>query len=263
MRAATSCGASRSARCPASATPPSSVGPPIASAIRGRYEAGSTASAAPRRGSVGAVMRCNRRTSPMSMVGQRTRAADSLARAVTTCASMSSVSPGVKSARDAACLQSRGAWVPGRWHQTSATGSASSKRPSGATRARRRQPRLAGVLTVGEAGVHRGADRKARDQPPTRDAIEHRHLLGNTRGRVVEGGRVAHHAERDVARASRKGRSHQLRRGHQAIAVGMVLVDADRIEPRLGCELEPIEKLVGHDVDPVGVEQLRREIAPD
>ena len=48
------------------------------------------------------------------------------------------------------------------------------------------------VLAVGVAGVHRRADREAGDQPPARDAVDHREFFGHPRRRVVERERVAH-----------------------------------------------------------------------
>src|SRR5262249_24789667 len=61
------------------------------------------------------------------------------------------------------------------------------------------------VLAIGKAGVHRGADREAGDQPAAGDAIDHREFFRDPRWRIVEGERVAHHTDRRLAGAARQG----------------------------------------------------------
>ena len=53
-----------------------------------------------------------------------------------------------------------------------------------------------GDLPVGEVGVHRGAHREARHQPAAAQAVEHGELLGHPVRRVVQGDRIADHADR-------------------------------------------------------------------
>ena len=45
---------------------------------------------------------------------------------------------------------------------------------------------LAWVLPIAVAGVHRRADREPRDQPAAGDAVDHRELFCDARGRVVQ-----------------------------------------------------------------------------
>ena len=61
---------------------------------------------------------------------------------------------------------------------------------------------LARVLAVGEAVVHRRADREAGDQPAAGDAVDHREFFGDAGRRVVQRERVAHHADRRVGGAA-------------------------------------------------------------
>jgi hypothetical protein len=53
-----------------------------------------------------------------------------------------------------------------------------------------------GDLAVAEVRVHRGAHRKAGDEPAARYDIEHRELLGDSYRRVVAGDRVADDTDR-------------------------------------------------------------------
>ncbi len=96
---------------------------------------------------------------------------------------------------------------------------------------------------------------KARDEPAAGDAVEHRELLGDARRRVVERERVAHHDDRGVARAPREARGDQVRRGHQAVGVRVVLVHADAVEADLGGELELVHELVVERVRRGGIEE--------
>src|SRR5271166_5620994 len=54
------------------------------------------------------------------------------------------------------------------------------------------------VLAVGVAGVHWRTDRKSGDQPPARNAVDHREFFGHSSRWVVERQRIAEHAERSV-----------------------------------------------------------------
>src|SRR5204862_4859996 len=42
------------------------------------------------------------------------------------------------------------------------------------------------VLAIGETGVHWRPDRETGDQPPARDAVDHREFFGDTGRRIVE-----------------------------------------------------------------------------
>ena len=123
-------------------------------------------------------------------------------------------------------------------------------------------PQQARVLAVGIAGVHRRADGEARDQPSARDAVDHRELFGHACRRIVERERVAHHAERGVGGAPREGTGNEVRRRHQPVAVGMMLVHADRVEADLGCVFELVHEVVVHVMRPARVEQRRMDVDP-
>ena len=121
----------------------------------------------------------------------------------------------------------------------------------------------AGVLAEGVTGVHRRADRKPRDQPPAGDAVEHGEFLGDPGRRVVQRQRIAHHADRRVRRAARYRRGDQIGRGHQAVAVGVMLVAAHRVEAAVGGELHLVHEVVVHQVRALRVEQRGMDVDPD
>ena len=122
---------------------------------------------------------------------------------------------------------------------------------------------LARVGAVGIGRVHRRADREAGDQAPARDAVDHGELFGHPRRRIVEREAVAEHADRRVGGAARQRRGDQVRRRHQAVAVGVVLVAADGVEAALGRVLELVEELVVHVMRALGVEQRGVDVDPD
>ena len=45
-------------------------------------------------------------------------------------------------------------------------------------------------LAITEVGVHRGADREARDQAPAAEHVEHREFFGDTNRRIVQRDRL-------------------------------------------------------------------------
>ena len=63
-------------------------------------------------------------------------------------------------------------------------------------------PQRGGILAVGVDGVHRRADREARDHAPAGDAVEHGDLFGHTQRRVVQRHRVAQHDDVGVGAVS-------------------------------------------------------------
>ena len=119
------------------------------------------------------------------------------------------------------------------------------------------------VLAVGVAGVHRRTDREAGDQPPAGDAVDHRELFGHARRRVVQRQRIAHDADRGIGGAARQRRGDQVGRGHQAVAVGMVLVHADRVEAAIGGVFQLVHEVVVHVVRAARIEQRRMDVHPD
>ena len=119
------------------------------------------------------------------------------------------------------------------------------------------------VLAVGVAGVHRRTDRKARDQTAAGDAVDHRELFRHAGRRVVQCQRVAHDTDRRVGGASRERRGDQVGRRHQAVAVGMVLVDAHRVEAAIGGVFELVHEIVVHVVRATRIEQRGVDVHPD
>ena len=119
------------------------------------------------------------------------------------------------------------------------------------------------VLTVGEAGVHRRTDREAGDEPSAGDAVDHGELFGDARRRVVEGERVAHDADRGVGGAARERRGDQVGRRHQAVAVGVMLVHANRVETAVGGVFQFVHEIVVHVVRAARVEQGGVDVHPD
>ena len=118
------------------------------------------------------------------------------------------------------------------------------------------------VLAEGVAGVHRRADREARDEASARDAVEHGELFRDPGRWVVEGEAVAHDADRGIFGAPREGRGDEVRRRHEPVAVGMVLVHAHPVEAALGGELELVHEVVVHVVGPLRIEQARVDVHP-
>ena len=119
------------------------------------------------------------------------------------------------------------------------------------------------VLAVAVAGVHRRADREAGDQPPARYAVDHRELFRHARRRIVQRERIAHHADRRVFRPPRDRRGDQVGRGHQAIAVGMMLVAAHGVEAAIRRELHLVHEVVVHQMRTLRIEQRRVDVDPN
>ena len=119
------------------------------------------------------------------------------------------------------------------------------------------------VLAVGVAGVHRRADREAGDQPSAGDHVDHGELFGHAGRRVVQRQRVAHDADRRIGGAARQRGRDQVGRRHQAIAVGVVLVHAHRVEAAVGGVFELVHEVVVHVVRAARIEQRGVDVDPD
>ncbi len=117
-------------------------------------------------------------------------------------------------------------------------------------------------LPVAEVGVHTGAHREAGHQPPAAEAVQHGELLRHADGRVVEGDGVAQHHQRRPRGAPRQGGGHQVGRGHEAVGVLVVLVDAQAVKAHLLGELQFVQVFVVQFVAADGVEQLRGRVHP-
>ena len=118
-------------------------------------------------------------------------------------------------------------------------------------------------LAVAEIGVHRGADRKARDQPSARDAVEHREFFGDAHRRIIERDGIAEHDEADVLGPARQRGGDDVRARHQAVAVLVMLVAADGVEADVGGIFEEIEIGVVDLVALHRIEQLLVDVDPD
>src|SRR5947208_2179506 len=77
------------------------------------------------------------------------------------------------------------------------------------------------------------ADEHACDQPAPAEHVDHGELLGDPRGWVVQRQGVADHCDPDARRLAGEDRRDQVRQGHVAVGVLMVLVDADAVEANL------------------------------
>src|SRR6516225_9647854 len=71
---------------------------------------------------------------------------------------------------------------------------------------------------------------------------------------------ITHKAVSLVRRANARG--DQIGRGHQPIAVRVVLVDADRVEPTFGGEFELVHEVVVHVMRAPRVEQRGMNVDP-
>ena len=118
-------------------------------------------------------------------------------------------------------------------------------------------------FAVTEVGVHRGADRKAGDQAPAAEHVEHREFLGHPNRRIVQRDRIAQHDQVGARGAPRQRRRHDVGRRHHAVAVLMMLVDAQSVEASLIGELQRVEILVVKLMADLGVVEAARNIHPD
>ena len=118
-------------------------------------------------------------------------------------------------------------------------------------------------LPVAVIRVHRRADRETGDEPSARNAVEHREFFGDAHRRIVERDGIAEHHEADIRCPPRKPRRDDVRRGHDAVAVLVMLVDADAVEAERAGIFEHVHVGVVDLVRLCGVEQARVDIDPD
>ena len=132
-------------------------------------------------------------------------------------------------------------------------------------------------LSVGVVRVHRGANRKAGNEPSAGDIVQHGEFLGDADRRIVERDRVAEHDQRGSRRTARQRGGNQIGRRHQAVSVLMMFVDADAVKTQRFGMLQQIHIFVVKgvtldriveapiDVDPHGamfLAKILRQIAP-
>ena len=132
------------------------------------------------------------------------------------------------------------------------------------------------VLPVAVVRIHARTDGEAGDDAATAHAVEHRDLFRHADRRVVERDAVAEEDDRDVLRLAGERGGDDVRRRHQAVAVLVVLVDADPVVAQrrgvdqlidvLVVELAHLLRVLepGRDVDPdavVGVAEVVRQVA--
>jgi hypothetical protein len=118
------------------------------------------------------------------------------------------------------------------------------------------------VDPVREVHVHRRADRKAGDEPAAREQVEHRELLGHAERRIVRGQAVAEDDERRLRRPPRQRRRHEVRGGHQAVGVVVMLVHAQAVEALRLRELQLVQELLVQAAGLLGVVQVMRDVHP-
>ena len=115
------------------------------------------------------------------------------------------------------------------------------------------------VMREGRVGAHRivlaadAADHAA-DQPPARDAVDHRVLFGERQRMLADAEGRSDDGELDPRGASRQRRRGDDRRGHDAVGVLVVLVDAEPVEAELLAVFELVEIAVVEFVPLLGVE---------
>ena len=114
-----------------------------------------------------------------------------------------------------------------------------------------------GNLAVAEDGIHGRAQREAGDEPPAAEDVQHGELFGHADGRIVEREAVAQHHDGGVGRVAGHGRGHQVGRGHQAVGVGVVFVDADAVETHGLGELQLVQ-VVG--IEPVALGRVEQRV---
>ena len=120
-----------------------------------------------------------------------------------------------------------------------------------------------GIDSIREVGIHRSADREARNKTPPADAVQHRELFGNAQWRVVQRKAVAQHDDGRVLGAPCQSGCSDVRAWHYAVGVVVVLVDADAVKTHLISKFELIEILVVELMRLVRLEQMAGHIHPD
>ncbi len=98
---------------------------------------------------------------------------------------------------------------------------------------------------------------------PARDAVEHGELFGHADRRIVERDGVAQHDESRVLRAARQAGGDDVGRRHDAVAVLVVLVDADAVEAERGGVFQQVHVGVVDLVALHRIEQALVDIDPD
>ena len=92
--------------------------------------------------------------------------------------------------------------------------------------------------------------------------VDHGEFFRHAGRRIVQRQRVAHHADRRVRGAPRQRRGNQVGRRHQPVAVGVVLVDADRVEAALRGVFKLVHEVVVHQVGALRIEQRGMDVHP-
>ena len=121
----------------------------------------------------------------------------------------------------------------------------------------------AGNLAVAIIGVHRSPDRKAGQQAPAGNHVQHGKFFRHPKGWIVQGQRVANHGQGGLGGTAGQAGGNDIRRGHQAIAVLVMLVDANAIIAERVRVFELVHIFVVDKVALVGVVQLIGNIHPD
>ena len=118
-------------------------------------------------------------------------------------------------------------------------------------------------LAVAEIGVHRRADGEARHEASAGDDVEHGELLGHADGRVVERDGVADHADGRPRGPASETRCNNVGRGHEPVAVLVMLVHPDPVEPERVRVLELVHVLVIDEVALARVVERAGDVDPD
>ena len=102
----------------------------------------------------------------------------------------------------------------------------------------------------------------ARDQPAAGDAVDHRILLRDPDGGVVERQRITDDRDPHALGLASEDRSDQVRGRHVAVGIRVMLVDADAVEPqRLGPD-ELVDVAIIEGMAPLAVVKAVRALHP-
>ncbi len=93
-------------------------------------------------------------------------------------------------------------------------------------------PRIAERRAEREVFLGHAAD-KAGNDPAARHAVEHRDFLRQPHGMAMQRGQIAEDADLDAPGPLRQGGRDEVRRRHEAVGLGVVLVHADGVEAEL------------------------------
>ena len=106
------------------------------------------------------------------------------------------------------------------------------------------------------------AHNQTRDQSPAADHVDHREFFSDAGNRVIKRQRVTNDRDPHTFRLSGQDRSHQIRAGHRAIGILVMLIDAHPVKPQLVGQHQLIQIAVVKLVTMLRVIQRVRQPGP-